>query len=245
MQICKWKTYKLFFSYSLQHARSHLPLVQVSLDVCTSSRDGGLSRGGGGFRVRHVCGGAATWCWGCVSCPVLVLWTPMDPSATNGDRQREKVETWASWWKGRGAQREVGGDKTCERGSTRVYSQELREGAEEVKGQWPRRRRFFQQGQKRHSWICIYGFHHTGLMPLVLLNKWSNTSVSSGIQKIDKNSMMYWSDQCQLNSAHYFCVKNQKSELLEVSFLKLLLFCGLNVCVCVWVCMYVCECVNE
>lgn len=65
-------------------------------------------------------------------------------------------------------------------------------------------------------------------MPIILLNRWSNTSVSSGIQKIDKNSMMHRSDQCQLNSAHYYVceMKNQKSEWPEVRFLKLL-FCGL------------------
>lgn len=74
-------------------------------------------------------------------------------------------------------------------------------------------------------------------MPLVLLNRLSNTSVSSGIQKIDKNSMMHWSDQCQLNCAHYYVceVKNQKLEWPEVRFLKLFFLWTVK-----WTCVCVC-----
>lgn len=118
---------------SLQHVHGRLPFVQVSLDAGTSSRDRGLGGGSGGLGVRHVCG-AAVWCQGCVSCPVPVLRTPMDPT----EREREKdsgVE--CELVKGEGTWKEVGGDIHVRVQHTCVYTavRERGGGGKRVKGQ--------------------------------------------------------------------------------------------------------------
>jgi len=77
----------------------------------------------------------------------------MDPSATDRERGRVTVGMRESWWKGRGAQEEVGGDKTCER-EAHVCTQQLGVGGEGWRGEGAvtlshaQARRIEKQGQK-------------------------------------------------------------------------------------------------